>query len=440
MQTQSSFSRTATRWVRRHWLALAVAGIATIAVLGAQPVWAASMHPDINQTVPPPTPRPSAPTPKPEDNSNNNNNNSDNNTSAEPTAAPTTEAGPAAALADVNATSGITAVVQAVTLNVRQGPGTGYPVAGKLSQGTVVSVNGRNPGSDWWYVCCVPGSGGSGWISAELVTSNVGTEQVAGLPVVESTAAPASATPVAGGKAGTVAAVTLNVRSSASTTAQVLGKLRQGDAVSVVGRNAAGDWLQVCCINGASGWVSAQYITPAFTAEELSVVETAGTPAVTTTVATTTTETATTAAASADVVTGTTGSGAVLDVTLDQQPPFAVQGKEIALVITIKNTGDAAAKNVALTNLLPAGLTLVNATASAQGTVATDQGAEAINVTWPSVAAGESVAATLRVKVAKDLANGSAFDEVATVTADNAEKAGTGITIGMPPSLLPEFW
>jgi hypothetical protein len=83
---------------------------------------------------------------------------------------------------------------------------------------------------------------------------------------------------------------------------------------------------------------------------------------------------------------------------------------------------------------------LVAATAGTGGEVSQEAEAPNVTVTWASVPAGESVTATVRVRVAEDLPNGTTFANLASVTAENGETAGNGITIGMPPSLLPEFW
>ncbi len=61
------------------------------------------------------------------------------------------------------ATGALTAVVQVVSLNVRQGPGTTYAVAGKLPEGTEITVEGRNEAGDWWNICCVAG-GDTRWL------------------------------------------------------------------------------------------------------------------------------------------------------------------------------------------------------------------------------------------------------------------------------------
>ncbi len=57
--------------------------------------------------------------------------------------------------------------VTGTVANVRQGPGTNYPVIGSVTQGTNLDVTGKNPAGDWYQVCCVNGE--PGWIFADLV-------------------------------------------------------------------------------------------------------------------------------------------------------------------------------------------------------------------------------------------------------------------------------
>jgi hypothetical protein len=51
--------------------------------------------------------------------------------------------------------------------NVRQGPGTTYPIVTRLDAGTTVTVVGRNRAGDWWKICCVNGS--DVWIADSVV-------------------------------------------------------------------------------------------------------------------------------------------------------------------------------------------------------------------------------------------------------------------------------
>ena len=129
-----------------------------------------------------------------------------------------------------------------------------------------------------------------------------------------------------------------------------------------------------------------------------------------------------------------------MSVAIAQQPPFAVQGREIALIYTVRNDSAEDLADVVLSSELPGPLTLVAATAGAGGEVAQSADSPLVTVTWATVPAGGSATATVRVRVADDVPNGTTFANLASVTAGNGETTSSGITIGMPPSLLPEFW
>lgn len=84
------------------------------------------------------------------------------------------------------------AVVNTNTMNVRSGPGTNYPITGRVARGTRFEITGRNAAGDWWQVCCVNNQ--NGWVVGRLVnvTGNTTNVEVVGdvaLPPVP-TAAP----------------------------------------------------------------------------------------------------------------------------------------------------------------------------------------------------------------------------------------------------------
>lgn len=82
------------------------------------------------------------------------------------------------------------AVVTNDRLNIRSGPGTGYPIVGALQQGDEVTVTGRNKASTWLAIRTDDGT--EGWVYAEY--TRVDTE-VASLTVTQAPPPPASATP-----------------------------------------------------------------------------------------------------------------------------------------------------------------------------------------------------------------------------------------------------
>jgi uncharacterized protein YraI len=79
--------------------------------------------------------------------------------------------------------------VNVLTLNIRQGPSTTTPVVGRFRQGNTFTVQGANAAGDWYLVCCIPGSQGAGWVSAQFVT--LGDADAAAAPAAEATPTPA---------------------------------------------------------------------------------------------------------------------------------------------------------------------------------------------------------------------------------------------------------
>ncbi len=61
-----------------------------------------------------------------------------------------------------------TAEVSAALANVRQGPGTVYPMIGQVKGGTRLEIRARNERGNWIKVCCVGGK--EGWVSASLLS------------------------------------------------------------------------------------------------------------------------------------------------------------------------------------------------------------------------------------------------------------------------------
>jgi uncharacterized protein YgiM (DUF1202 family) len=82
------------------------------------------------------------------------------------------------------------AVVTNDRLNIRSGPGTGYPIIGALLQGDEVTVTGRNKASTWLAIRTDDGT--EGWVYADY--TRVDTE-VKSLPVAQAAPPPASSTP-----------------------------------------------------------------------------------------------------------------------------------------------------------------------------------------------------------------------------------------------------
>jgi uncharacterized repeat protein (TIGR01451 family) len=300
----------------------------------------------LQQTVPPPTPTPETqPVPTatsvPEDNNDDDSNNNDNNTPPPPAPTDTPVPQPTAA-------PGLTGVVAVQRLNVRQGPGTNFPVINTVAQGETVTVLSRNPVGDWWRVCCISGTDQDGWVAAQFIQPNFDLGQANVLIAVDGALPTPPPEPTA---------------------------------------------------------------TPTL---DPSVIPTA---------------TATIEAAQ-------------LALQVQQEPPYAWQGATITLIYQVDNSGPVAAAALELRNELPAELTLVSAPALTNGelmTETTDLGRTVVVARWPELQAGATVTASVQVQVAEQMSNGAVLDNLAVVVAENAQPVTAGLSIGMPPTNLPDF-
>ena len=77
-------------------------------------------------------------------------------------------------------------------VNVRGGPGTGYPIVAQTASGARFAVSGRDDAGQWWQICCPNGGDESGWISGALVELVRGPERIEDVPVAEAPALPSA--------------------------------------------------------------------------------------------------------------------------------------------------------------------------------------------------------------------------------------------------------
>ncbi len=77
------------------------------------------------------------------------------------------------------------AIVRAAALNVRAGPGTDYPVVGRLAAGEPVDIIGRSADGAWWQIHYTGRQ--SGWVSGTLVEAQGALNDV---PVITDVPAP----------------------------------------------------------------------------------------------------------------------------------------------------------------------------------------------------------------------------------------------------------
>jgi uncharacterized protein YgiM (DUF1202 family) len=80
-------------------------------------------------------------------------------------------------------------------LNVRGGPGTDYPIIGRLTEGQTLVITGRNAETTWWQVVYPPGSNERGWISGDPQFTSA--TNIEGVPIVQAPPRPTPAPPTA---------------------------------------------------------------------------------------------------------------------------------------------------------------------------------------------------------------------------------------------------
>ena len=88
-------------------------------------------------------------------------------------------------------------VTMLVGLNVRQGPGTNYPIIGRMAAGESALITGRNDFASWWQIQFASDAGDLGWVAAGegfSEATNVEVVPVVAAPPIEQVASP-TATP-----------------------------------------------------------------------------------------------------------------------------------------------------------------------------------------------------------------------------------------------------
>ncbi len=128
------------------------------------------------------------------------------------------------------------------SLNVRSGPGSSYSVVASLSNNAKVTVL-KKESNGWYYIRTA--SGKTGYVSGEYIkldgsqSSQASSESRQGKVKLSSSSS------------------RLNVRSNASMSAGIIGKLSDGAAVSILGES--GDWYKIK-YNQTTGYVSKEFI------------------------------------------------------------------------------------------------------------------------------------------------------------------------------------
>jgi uncharacterized protein YraI len=223
------------------------------------------------------------------------------------TNSPTTAPSPPPVPDTPTATAAVSAVVATGdgVLNVRGGPGTDYPILGKLEPGAQVTLLARSADGTWFEIVYPAGSDGRGWLSGEFLQMQGAPDQlpVAQAPATSSptpapTAPPSvTATPAVTGTlpiSGTVSAVVatgggaLNVRGGPGTDYPILGKLEPGAQVTLLARSADGTWFEIVypASSDGRGWLSGEFLQIQGAPDQLPVAQASPGPAATPTPAT----------------------------------------------------------------------------------------------------------------------------------------------------------
>ena|GEM_PF-736390 len=133
-------------------------------------------------------------------------------------------------------------VVKQDSIDLFQGPGTGYNIVGSAAAGDTVEVIGQT--GAWDEVRTAGGT--TGWIAAALV--NLDRQASAAAPAA---ALPAAVTPTTTG---------VNVRSGPDTGHPVISSASAGDILVVEGQS--GQWYKVRTPDGILGWIAGWYTRP----------------------------------------------------------------------------------------------------------------------------------------------------------------------------------
>jgi uncharacterized repeat protein (TIGR01451 family) len=225
----------------------------------------------------------------------------------------------------------------------------------------------------------------------------------------------------------------LNLREGPGTSFNTLGSIPANTQITVLSRSEDGAWWFICCLPGTdtTGWVSAQLLAPNFDAGQANTLiplfgaaPAAATPAPQSTAA------------------ALPQASQPLEVDFQIDPYFVWQGITATLTITVNNPNSVDAVNVLLSDELPPALSLVSATADGNGTVetvTTAGGRPLLLFRWANIPADTAATATIVTLVSLEIADGEVIDNLVGTRASNVAYTASAITIGMPPTVPPDF-
>jgi len=152
-------------------------------------------------------------------------------------------------------------IVNASRVNLRSGPGAGYPVVTVLATGQQFTLLSRNIDGSWVQVQLITGL--NGWVNARFVST---AATIPNLGVSQNT----------GRFNANVSAHFLNVRNGPGANFEIVGKLARGQGVDLLGRNLDSTWAQIQVPGGVNGWVSARFIAPGVRVDDLPLTSNTG--------------------------------------------------------------------------------------------------------------------------------------------------------------------
>ena len=164
---------------------------------------------------------------------------------------PTQAPGGGAVTGPINGTS-VNANVTTDVLNVRNGPGTGYPVLRTISFGQIFNVVSRVADNSWLLLNV---NGITGWSSAAYLSVTGDLNQVALNNAIPPASLPSGVL--------VVTMTNIRVRNGPNPANPIVGNLSYGSTVNVVGRNGDNSWLQVSYstdFGPYTGWVYSPYV------------------------------------------------------------------------------------------------------------------------------------------------------------------------------------
>ena len=158
--------------------------------------------------------------------------------------------------------SGEPAAIANYNTAIMSGPGTNYVVYSAFNGGQTAIVVGKNAEGTWWAVSVPAAPGGSGWVSADWV-STIGTESV---PVLATPPVPPTTemVPPEPGDPMVVALVNTYLRTGPGQNYPAYGIAQAGSSGRLIGISEDSQWLAVRLnpeiVGAGNGWVLASTV------------------------------------------------------------------------------------------------------------------------------------------------------------------------------------